>query len=156
MQIDVAQDAVHFRRIPPLLAALIRELPDAPVTDDPRVEARMFPDPGEGDDLCDDWQAFVAPELRDAFAGARDIVRADLETLQPDGGLFRLTFPLAHADAWLGTLNQARLALAARNGFDERDLADEIPEDIRKPRERAIFQVHFYGMLQEWLIRFLF
>lgn len=158
MQIDVAQDAIRIRRIPPLIAEFFREIPRASASEDPKTDARLYPDAAgeEEPEIREDWRSYVVPGLRETFADARNLVDSDLATLRAEGGHFSLTVPLGHAEAWLNALNQARLALAAQYGFGEKELADDIPESIEEPRDRALFQIHFYGMLQEWFIRFLF
>jgi hypothetical protein len=57
-----------------------------------------------------------------------------------------------HLEAWIHALNQARLALSARFGFTERDMEDAIPIEGDQ-RALALFQVHFYGFLQECFLR---
>ena len=66
----------------------------------------------------------MRPELRHLFLSARTTVKEDLEKL-PDstGRLGRLVIPRAHGDAWLNALNQARLILATKFNFSDRELS---------------------------------
>jgi hypothetical protein len=57
-----------------------------------------------------------------------------------------------HLEAWIHALNQARLALAARHEFAERELEREVPTEGGE-RALALFQIHFYGLLQEFFLR---
>ena len=59
---------------------------------------------------------------------------------------------MKHLEAWIHALNQARLALAARHDFSERELEREIPAE-GDDRAFALFQIHFYGLLQEFFLR---
>ena len=72
-----------------------------------------------------DWDEYVRPELRHLFLSARKTVEADLEKLSDrPGRLGRLVVPRAHGDAWLNTLNQARLILASKFNFSRRGTVD--------------------------------
>lgn len=125
---------------------------------DPRVESRFFPVPTEEEDaeaLCEDWKAFVQPDLHNDFQSAREAVSADLRRAgkNPDGSR-SFHIPPAHIDHWLSALNQARLALAELHQFSERDMSRS-PGDIDDPREYALMQMGIYGTMQEWLVGLL-
>jgi hypothetical protein len=53
----------------------------------------------------------------------------------------------------LSALNQARLAIAAKNGFTEIELNDHLHSPIGSRRDLSLFQVNFYGFLQEFILR---
>jgi hypothetical protein len=76
-------------------------------------------------------------------------VNEDLKSMA-DGDSVRL--PVRHLDAWIHALNQARLALAARHEFTDQELERETPVE-GGPRAAVLFQMHFYGLLQEFLLR---
>jgi len=61
--------------------------------------------------------------------------------------------PAKHAEAWLNALNQARLSIAARNEFTEGELGDNYRSPIGSRRDLSLFQVNFYGFLQEFILR---
>ena len=114
--------------------------------------ARLFPDPVGGKDskISQEWAEYVAPELREGFENASTTVEADLGSLIAGAGL---TIPLDHVDAWLNTLNQARLVLASRFEVTEEDMNNPEPFDSQNEREMAISQIHVFGLLQECLIQ---
>lgn len=64
-----------------------------------------------------------------------------------------LRIPSKHADAWLSALNQARLVIAAKNNFTESELNDHFRSPIGSRRDLSLFQVNFYGFLQEFILR---
>ena len=64
-----------------------------------------------------------------------------------------LRIPTKHADAWLSALNQARLVIAAKNNFTELELCDHLRSPIGSRRDLSLFQVNFYGFLQEFILR---
>ena len=118
------------------------------------VEARLYPPPVDEPEpeFQEDWHEYVAPGLRELFQSALETVRQDvagLPAVAPNEDC-TLRFPAAHLDAWLNALNQARLALAARHRISERDM-EAIP-DHGDERALALFQIHVYGVLQEWIV----
>jgi hypothetical protein len=64
-----------------------------------------------------------------------------------------LRIPTQHADAWLNALNQARLAIAARCNFTETELCDHDRSPVGSRRDLSLFQINFYGFLQEFILR---
>ena len=60
---------------------------------------------------------------------------------------------MRHADAWLSVLNQARLVLAARRGFDEAAMDEDYLFPPFSDRDLDLFKVHFFDRLQQVLLR---
>ena len=119
------------------------------------AEGRLFPEPAgaaEGTSLSEEWREFVKPDLRHLFEEARVTVASDLAQIQSQDGTVLTIIP-EHVDAWLNTLNQARLVLAARFELSEADLERPVSNLLETERDLAIFQVHFYGFVQECLLR---
>jgi len=155
---ETTDGRVGMREIPPVVSELIQQVPHWIDPESEEIEERLFPSPADGPaeaELRADWQAFVEPELHEYFQSTRQVVEADLRGMTEEDGTFAVEFSLKHADAWLNALNQARLALAARHGFEEGDLAGHEPREIRDERELALLQIHFYGMIQHWLLEIL-
>jgi hypothetical protein len=159
MEIRRENDALEIRELDPFLAELLRQVPtSAQPKDSPRAEERLFSAPvanGENE-FCDEWKVYVVPELRRLFQSATETVRQDLEQLSCTKKPFAnctLRIPLAHADAWLSALNQARLAIAAGYEFTEDELCDHYRSPLGSRRDLGLFQVNFYGFLQEYLLR---
>jgi hypothetical protein len=50
-------------------------------------------------------------------------------------------------------LNQARLVIAAKNDFTESELSDHFRSPIGSRRDLSLFQINFYGFLQEFILR---
>ena len=173
--------AVVFEDIEPFFIDILRGLPaDADPGDHPAARARLFSPPmsaaDDGDEFVDDWNRFVAPEIRDLFLSAREIVTGDLAALPASGlppsstdaadhgELFNpvafvpskhsLTIPTDHLEAWLRVLNQARLVLGARRGFDEKSMNRERPfPPFTAPHERDMFKINFYDDIQQLLMQ---
>ena len=120
----------------------------------PAAETRLASSPtGGGEPQLDaDWQEHVLPELRMLFASAVEIVRHDLVgSWRHPGTDAGLRIPVAHIEAWLLALNQARLALAARHDLTEGTMNERPPDDLRPPTIARLF-VDFFGGLQHLLI----
>ena len=141
----------RVEEIEPFFLDLLRGCPAcAEPGDNPAARARLFSAPmsrgGDGDEFNEDWERYVEPEIKELFRiGTREIVSEDLAKLParacafPVGRLssrrrfapsfaHALEIPRRHAEAWLSVLNQARLIIAARRGFGEREMDEgEMP-----------------------------
>ena len=141
--------------------------PDPP---DP-VRQRLYPDPGDNEQVRADWEKYIRPELYALIASAREIVMKDLSGLGPSKqatapGVWRLEIPAKHINAWISALNGARLALGALHGIEEdSDLHPERKEPIENESEDsesdsepfdecdiAIVKIHMLGDPQAMLV----
>ncbi|QRP47505.1 DUF2017 domain-containing protein [Amycolatopsis sp. FDAARGOS 1241] len=123
--------------------------------DDP-VLSRLLPDfhkldpdnPSREDiDSAAAMRSLHEPELLETKVGVAKVV---LDTLPRDGGDVRLDFE--QADAWLGALNDVRLALGTALDVTE-DMPDELPDD--DPRAPHLGVYHWLTWVQETLIQAL-
>ncbi len=142
-----------LEEIPPFLFHLLSNITVRASSRDPRVEARFFPDPAREESLIEDWKSLVQPELQFLFQSARETVQADLRGASVEDGMYSMKIPQKHADAWLNALNQARLAIVEESGFGEEDMASEVEPDLEDERAMALFEISFFGFLQECLVR---
>lgn len=137
-------------------AMLIRELPGIASSTDERAEARIFQTPtgGKDEDADEDWKESVEPEMRELFADAMDLVIEDLAKLKENAeGELRLRIPAKHMDAWIHTLNRARLNLGAQWDVTEEDMNyTRVSEDPDPERPMAILKIDFYGLLLSFLV----
>jgi hypothetical protein len=120
--------------------------------DDP-ILSRLLPDfhrldddnPSKQDlDSAAALRSLHEPELLDMKTGVAEVL---LDTCPPKGGRVRLT--LEQADAWLGALNDVRLALGTALDIDE-DMPDELPET--DPRSGHLPVYHWLTIVQEELL----
>ena len=123
------------------------------------VQDRLFPSPtgGQDDEFDEEWKEYVGTELAELFESHLTTIDKDIEDFPPSlpaANHHTLHLPIKHLEAWVHGLNQARLAIAARYGFEEKEMEDSIPLD-GDVRALALFQVHFYGWLQECFLRVL-
>lgn len=148
-----------LREIPPVPAEWLKQIPSVEYFHLEEVEERLYPSPSlepSERGLCEDWKAYVQPELHELFQSARQVVEADLRGLKEgENDFFSLEFPFKHAESWLNALNQARLALAEAHAFTEAELSQREPSHIADERDLARIQMEFYGYLQHWLVEAL-
>ena len=157
MEIRRAGDHLELTEVDPFLTELLRQIP---ASIDPSghagAEQRLYSRPANDEEICGEWKLYVEPELRRLFQSATEAVAGDLAQLNGSNAPFRnckLRIPLVNAEAWLNTLNQARLVIAAKYEFSENELGEHYRSPIGSRRDLALFQVNFYGFLQECLLR---
>ena len=159
MEICRRKGAIEISELDPFLAELLRQIPASANPDGaPGAEQRLFSPPTteRETELCAEWKMYVEPELRRLFQSATETVAGDLEQLNGNEKTFAnrtLRIPAKHSDAWLSALNQARLVIAVKNNFTENDLNDHFRSPIGSRRDLSLFQVNFYGFLQEFILR---
>ena len=152
-------DVLELSDLDPFLAELLRQIPASTKYDDAaEAERRIFSEPAQPNEkeICAEWKLYVQPELRRLFQSATETVAMDLQQLNGSKKPFAnctLQIPTEHADAWLNALNQARLVIAAKNNFDESELCDHYRSPIGSRRDLSLFQINFYGFLQEFILR---
>ena len=159
MEICQRKDGIEISELDPFLAELLRQIPGSTNPEGvAAAEERLFSPPTNGKEreICTEWKLYVEPELRRLFQTATQTVATDLEQL--DGNEKKLAsqtlcIPVKHADAWLNALNQARLVIAAKYSFTDGELSDHLRSPIGSRRDLSLFQVNFYGFIQEFILR---
>ena len=159
MEVFRNNGALEISEIDPFLAELLRQIPASTKTDvASAAEQRLFSPPVSPNEkeFCAEWKLYVEPELRRHFQSATEMVETDLRQLEANEKPFAnraLRIPHEHSEAWLNALNQARLAIAAKYDFTEAELCDHYRSPIGSRRDLSLFQVNFYGFLQEFILR---
>ena len=157
MEICRRKNGLEISELDPFLAELLRQLPSSASPENCQsAQHRIYSPPANEKEICAEWKLYVEPELQRLFRSATETVAADLQQLSGNEKAFAnrtLFIPVKHADAWLCALNQARLIIAARNGFTDGELSDNYRSPIGSRRDLSLFQVNFYGFVQEFIIR---
>lgn len=159
MEIRRHADVLEISELDPFLAELLRQIPESTKPDGAgAAENRLFSLPADAadKDLCAEWKLYVEPELRRLFRTATETVSADLKMLNGATKPFAnctLHIPTKNAEAWLSALNQARLVIASKYAFTEGELCDHYRSPIGSRRDLSLFQVNFYGFLQEFILQ---
>jgi len=158
MEIRRQGDWIEIAELDPFLAELLRQVPESTNTEEGDVaRQRLFSSPAAASEreICAEWKLYVEPELRRLFQTATQIVAADLQQLNGSAKPFAdctLRIPTKNLDAWLNALNQARLVIAAKYDFNEGELCDHYRSPEGSRRDLGLFQVNFYGFLQEFIL----
>ena len=159
MEIRRQDDVLELSELDPFLAELLRQIPEsANARGISAAEQRLFSPPAAEteQEIRNEWKLYVEPELRSLFRSATETVIEDLKPLNGSSKPFAnctLRIPLENADAWLNALNQARLVIASKYGFTEAELSDHYRSPIGSRRDLSLFQVNFYGFLQEFILQ---
>jgi hypothetical protein len=157
MEIRRNGDTLQIADVDPFLAELLRQIPTSANPEGVEgAEGRVFSSPSDEQEICAEWKSYVEPELRRLFRTATETVTHDLAQLNGNEKSLRnrtLNIPFEHADAWLNALNQARLVIAAKYKFSDDELNDHDRSPIGSRRDLGLFQVNFYGFLQEFILR---
>jgi hypothetical protein len=159
MEFRRQNDCLEISELDPFLAELLRQIPESTNTEGAETaHRRLFssPAPASDGEICAEWKLYVEPELRRLFQTATETVAADLQQLNGSTKPFAnctLRIPAANAEAWLNALNQARLVIAAKYNFTDGELCDHYRSPIGSRRDLGLFQVNFYGFLQEFILQ---
>jgi hypothetical protein len=148
------EDAIVFRGLDSYFEDLLVQLPESADPNDPASRSRLFGTPTGGRDREADaeWRELNDPELRSLFQSHIDVVADDLKKLSGGPEERELSIPLEHLPAWIHTLNQARLAIAARHGFTEDDIEGRHePADL--DTEMVLSQLEHYANILGFLLR---
>lgn len=128
------------------LAALVGMPPGEVDPPDDPVLSRLLPDAYRDDPAAaGEFRRYTDADLR---AGKRANAQAVLASLPSDGG--KLTLDRDQADAWLGSLNDLRLALGTSLEVTEETDLEDFDED--DPRFQALHVYAWLGYLQESLL----
>ena len=112
------------------------------------VLARLLPDAYADDpERAAEFRRFTESELR---SGKQAAVRAVLESLPLAGG--RIVLDAELSNAWLGALNDLRLAIGTRLDVTEDSYAELDRLDPASPHARELTVFLWLGVLQETLV----
>lgn len=156
MTIEWDNDSVLFGNLDEFLVVLLRRLPAAAAIDHEAAQKRLFgaPTGGKDPEADEEWKEMIEPDLREYFETQVGVVVKDLERIEgpdPEEEEFQLRVPSEHLPSWVHTLNQARIALAAKHDITEEDMEGA---GIFETEEKgfAFLQVELYGRFLQFLL----
>ncbi|GAB4156670.1 MAG: hypothetical protein Fur0037_24920 [Planctomycetota bacterium] len=132
----------------------LRGVPMLIESKDPRVRRRLLPDTYDEIEDQQDWRATAVPELERLFLSRGQLVSRDLQRIKKLDNLdsWVLLIPDQHTNAWLSSLNAARLALYELNDLTPEHMErDGVQKADGKQRE-AILRIHFLAEIQGVLL----
>jgi len=123
-------------------------------SEDPRVRQRLLPETCQRDDDELQWQQHSVPELERLFVSRAVLVRRDLAAMRKlvnfDAQV--LLIPTGHTNAWLATLNAARLALYCLNDLTPAHMEPDGYSDALPKQREAVLRIHLLAELQAVLL----
>jgi hypothetical protein len=150
-----SHEAALLQQVAGDLGVLLERAPKSDPRDDPvldRLYPRAYLDPTE-EEAEEEWQALVHGELVRARENALSVFAASLRRARSRLGRVEVDLSPEEAEAWLGVLNDARLALGTRLGVTE----DLEPSAIRSDHPEAdAYAVYWWlGWVEEHLVEAL-
>ncbi|MFQ5503760.1 MAG: DUF2017 family protein [Planctomycetota bacterium] len=146
---------LDFRRLPPIYAEILLQLPEILNDTEDEVRKRLFPASYPADpDKEAEWDRLSRPELFALFSSQLEIVSQDLEGLacEPGDRGYRLRLPGSHQNAWIAALNAARHLLASQFSIGEADMDREPDLDAPTDKDIALLKVHLLGYIQGMIV----
>lgn len=140
-----------FGEIPKHAVETLRAIPMLIESSDSRVRSRLLPETYEDAEEEASWRENATPELERLFLSRAHLVQRDLDTIQKmeDGSdSWMLLISNQHVNAWLSSLNAARLALYALNDMTEAHMARGGMAKATPKQQEAILRIHFMAEMQ--------
>ena len=160
MEIRRQEDCLEISELDPFLAELLRQIPEScNVEGVEAAQQRMFSPPaaalrgGNVRGMEALRRTGVAPAYFDRPRKPSPRILQQLNGCTKPFANCTLRIPAENADAWLNAFNQARLAIAAKYNFTDGELCDHYRSPIGSRRDLGLFQVNFYGFLQEFILQ---
>jgi hypothetical protein len=113
-----------------------------------------LPSAYDDDESNSEWRRHAGPEITHLFESAASLVTKDLAGLEKESfsRTYHLRIPSGHHNAWMSSLNAARLALAEIHRIQEADMENEHAFDPGSERDAAILSIRLLGWLEELLV----
>jgi hypothetical protein len=128
----------------------LRGIPMLIESKDERVQSRLLPP--TYDDPADDeqWRRHALPELERLFASRAQLVTRDLDAMRKlkDADSWVLLIPDAHVNAWLSSLNAARLSMFALHDLQAEHMEREGFATATPKQQEALLRIHLLAEVQ--------
>jgi hypothetical protein len=181
--------ALVLSRLPASQLRLLQQIPvHADPAGSPAAEERLYQTPvrrpldDTEDELNEDWNEHVVPDLRSDFARQMDCVVDDLRTARRERNpprekgervreeksardedededetergseSYEVVIPPEHIDSWYGALNQARLVMQARYNFPEVESLAAVVALLASENLKPYLTARFYTEIQAALL----
>jgi hypothetical protein len=150
MWVARAEDGFVFGGLTREFVETLRGVPMLLESTDERVRARLLPETYDDDESEDQWRRHAAPELERLFVSRAQLVRKDLLHLRQlkAADSWVLPIPDEHVNAWLASLNAARLALYVLNELKAEHLEREGANQANEKQRQAVHRIHFLAEVQ--------
>lgn len=128
----------------------LRGVPMLVESSDPRVRERLLPETYDSVEDEQQWREHATPELERLFMSRLQIVRKDLAAVRKLEAVdsWVLFLPDTHGNAWLASLNAARLSLYVLNDLDASHLERDGDERCTEKQREAVWRIQFLAEIQ--------
>lgn len=128
----------------------LRGVPMLVESNDPRVRDRLLPETYDSAEDEAQWRDHATPELERLFQSRLQIVRKDLAAVKKLDAVdsWVLFLPDTHANAWLASLNAARLALFVLNDLKAHHMERGGEEGCSDKQIEAVWRIQFLAEIQ--------
>ncbi len=152
LEID-SQGNFCFRKLSPVCAESLLQIPRLLRSKDPRVRSRLLPETFSDPEEEEQWRRFGADHLEHLFASRIELIEQDLRSLEDDGERsFRLPIRALHRAAWLSGLNAARLTLFIVNDLCAADMEKDPGLIGDYEKDVALLRIHLLAYMQELML----
>jgi hypothetical protein len=143
-----------FGDLSPASVETLKGVPMLLESADVRVRERLLPETCSDPDDEEHWRRHAVPELERLFLSRAQLVRRDLATLRkmPKSQHQILLIPDAHTNAWLASLNAARLALFVLNDLEASHMEDAGFALAAPKQQEAMLRIHLLAEVQSVLL----
>jgi hypothetical protein len=150
MWVARAEDGFVFGGLTRECVETLRGVPMLIESNDERVRRRLLPETYDHHDDEQHWQEHATPELERLFLSRAQVVRRDLGKLRQlkSADSWVLPIPDEHVNAWLASLNGARLALFVLNELSAEHLEREGNNGATEKQREAVQRIHFLAEVQ--------
>ncbi|MGE3175506.1 MAG: DUF2017 family protein [Planctomycetota bacterium] len=128
----------------------LRGVPMLLESNDERVRQRLLPETYQDAEEEVQWRRHAAPELERLFLSRAQLVRKDLAAMRQlkSADSWVLIVPDTHTNAWLASLNAARVALYVLNDLKAHHLEREGETLGTEKQREAVQRIHFLAEIQ--------
>lgn len=128
----------------------LRGVPMLVESSDPRVRERLLPETYDSAEDEAQWREHATPELERLFQSRLQIVRKDLAAVKKLEAVdsWVLFLPDTHANAWLASLNAARLSLFVLNDLTAEHLERDGDDACSDKQREAVWRIQFLAEIQ--------
>jgi Domain of unknown function (DUF2017) len=150
MWVQRSDEGFVFGGLTPYAVETLRAVPMLLESSDLRVRRRLLPETYEDVDDEAQWRRHATPELERLFLSRSQLLRRDLGSMRqvPGTDSWLLLVPHKHCNAWLSSLNAARLALYALNELTSAHMERDGFAGASSKQQEALLRIHFLAEIQ--------
>lgn len=148
------EEGLVFGGLDPVMVETLKAVPMLLESSDVRVRERLLPETCADEEDEAQWRRHSVPELERLFLSRAQLVRRDLAGIRKlkhfDAHV--ILIPDGHSNAWLASLNAARLALFVLNDLTAAHMEAEGFGTATSKQQEAMLRIHLLAEVQSVLL----